>query len=378
MLDRRSFVFTVALDLQAAFDTLNHEVLLHICEDRFGIRYAAIKWLQSYLLGRKQLVLVNDSVAKPAFLDSGVPQGSILGPMLFSVYLTPLGDLLKEIKVNYQLYADDTLLYFECSSKHIFNANSVEITIQKVLYWFANAGQQFNENKTEAILISSVKNAPSISSIKVGNVEVKLSNSLKCLGITVDKHLDMDKQVKTVAKNCFYYLRKLHSLQNFVDFETRIVLVRCLIMSRLDYCNSILNGLGMKKLSILQRVQNRACRFVYRLHPWCSVSIHTHDLHWLSIYMRIRFKILLFVYKSFFRKDLIPDYLDVFEKRAKTSRNGVVLVVPKRSSKLGRDAFDYQGSVLWNKLPKWIREQNGVDQFKSALKTFLFREHFYS
>ena len=77
-------------------------------------------------------------------------------------------------------------------------------------------------------------------------------------------------------------------------------------------------------------------------------------------------------------KDLIPDYLDVFEKRAKTSRNGVVLVVPKRSSKLGRDAFDYQGAVLWNKLPKWIREQNGVDQFQSALKTFLFREHFYS
>ena len=119
MLDKHSFVFTVALDLQAAFDTLNHKVLLHICEDRFGIRYTAKKWLQSYLLGRTQLVLVNDSVSKPALLDSGLPQGSILGPMLFSVYLTPLGDLLKEIKVNYQLYADDTILYFECSSKHL-------------------------------------------------------------------------------------------------------------------------------------------------------------------------------------------------------------------------------------------------------------------
>ena len=97
LLDKRSFVFTVALDLQAAFDTLNHEVLLHICEDRFGIRYTAINWLQSHLLGRKQLVLFNDSVSKPAFLDSGEPQGSIFGPMLFSVYLTPLGDLLKKI-----------------------------------------------------------------------------------------------------------------------------------------------------------------------------------------------------------------------------------------------------------------------------------------
>ena len=301
-----------------------------------------------------------------------------LGPILFSVYLTPLGDLLKEIKVNYQLYADDDLRYFECSSKHIFNANSVEVTIQKVLYWFASAGLQVNESKTETILISSAKNAPSISSKKVGNVEVKLFNSLKCLGVTVDQHLDMDKQVKTVAKNCFYYLRILHSLRNFVDFETRIVLVRCLIMSCLDYCNSIPNGLGMKKISILQKVQNRACRFVYRPHPWRSVSIHLHVLHWLPIYMRIRFKILLFVYKSLFCKDLIPDYLGVFEKRAKTSRNGVVLVVPKRSSKLGRDTFDYQGAVLWIKLPKWIREQNGVDQFKSALKTFLFLEHFYS
>ena len=220
----------------------------------------------------------------------------------------------------------------------------------------ANAGLQLNESKTEAILISSVKNAPNISCIKVGNVEVK------CLGVTVDKHLDVDKQVKTVAKNCFYYLRIFHSLRNFVDFETRIVLVRCLIMSRLDYGNSILNGLGMKKLSILQKVQNRVCRFVHRLHPWCSLSIHLHDYQSLPIYMRIRFKILLFVYKSLFHKDLTPDYLDVFEKWAKTPRNGVVLVVPKRSSKVGRDAFDYQGAVLWNKLPKWIREQNGVDQ----------------
>ena len=129
MLDKCSFVFTVALELQASFDTLNHKVLLHICEDRFGIRYTVKKRLQSYILGRKQLVLVNDSVSKPALLDSGVPQGSIRGPMLFSVYFTPLGDLLKEIKVKYQLYADDTLLYFEWSSKHSFNANSAELTI---------------------------------------------------------------------------------------------------------------------------------------------------------------------------------------------------------------------------------------------------------
>ena len=236
------------------------------------------------------------------------------------------------------------------------NPPSVELTIQKVLYWFVNAGLQVNESKGEAILISSVNNAPSISSIKVGNVKVMLSNSLKCLGVTVGKHLDMNKQVKTVAKNCFYYLRILHSLRNFVDFEICIVLVRCLIMSCLDYCNPILNGLGMRKLSILQKVQNRAFRFVYRLHPWCSVSIHLHDFHWLPIYMRTRFKILLFVYKSLFHKDLIPDY-------------GVVLVVPKRSSKLGRDAFDYQGAVLLNKLPKWIREQNGVS-FKTQNISF--------
>ena len=195
---------------------------------------------------------------------------------------------------------------------------------------------------------------------------------------TEEKNIKLQLPALFCYSTYAHYLRILHSLRNFVDFETRVVLVRCLIMSRLDYCNSILNGLGMKKLSILQKVQNRACGFVYRLHPWYSVSIHLHDLHWLPICMRIRFKILLFVYKSLFNKHLIPDHLDVFEKRAKTSRNGVVLVVPKRSSKLGRDAFDYQGAVLWNKLPKGIREQNGVDQFKSALKTFLFREHFYS
>ena len=112
MLDKRSFVFTVARDLQAVFDTLNHEVLLHICEDRFGIRNTVIKWLQSYLLGEKPLVLVNDSVSKPALLDSGVPQGSIFGPLLFRSILHRWVTYSKKLKliINYMLMIPSSTL----------------------------------------------------------------------------------------------------------------------------------------------------------------------------------------------------------------------------------------------------------------------------
>ena len=116
-INRKSAVLVAPLDLQAAFDTFNHQPILRVCHKRFGITGTVLKWLENYVYQRSQSVLIGFSIFKPKYMNNGVPQGSILGPILFNMFLTPLCDLLAQNQLIYQVHADDTLLCFECKFK---------------------------------------------------------------------------------------------------------------------------------------------------------------------------------------------------------------------------------------------------------------------
>ena len=110
-IDKQKLTALLLLDLSAAFDTVSHTILLNRLQKRVGITGGALRWFQSYLENMKQFVRINNKNSKPVDLKYGVPQGSVLGPVLFSLYTLPLADLLKEHGVEYHLYADDTQIY---------------------------------------------------------------------------------------------------------------------------------------------------------------------------------------------------------------------------------------------------------------------------
>ena len=172
------------LDLSAAFDTIDHQILLSRLETVFGIRSTALHWFRSYLLDRNQCVVVNNSASSSSPVMFGVPQGSVLGHVLFVLYTTPLSDIIANHSANHQLFADDTRLQKSTPP------NDVQSCTDDIKAWMCNNQLKLNEDKTEAILfstpfLSSCHCLP--SSIMVGTHEILFSDKVRNLGFILDE-----------------------------------------------------------------------------------------------------------------------------------------------------------------------------------------------
>ena len=149
----------VSLDLSAAFDTIDHSVLLSRLHTSFGISGTALSWLTSYLYSRSQHVRIGQSSSPSALLDSGVPQGSVLGPILFSVYISPIGAIFSAFGIQHQQYADDTQLYIALSAVNPVPAiSTLESCLTSLHSWFCQNGLCLNPTKSDAILFGTQQN----------------------------------------------------------------------------------------------------------------------------------------------------------------------------------------------------------------------------
>ena len=158
-MDNNESVILLLLDLSAAFDTVDHSILLSRLQDRFGVKGTVLAWFKSYLTSRKQYVQVNDCNSTQRSLERGVPQGSVLGPLLYLLYTSPIADIIKLHKLRYHLYADDTQLYIsfktDCSYDLSLAKRRVEYCVNDLDCWMVNNGLKLNQEKTELVLITS-------------------------------------------------------------------------------------------------------------------------------------------------------------------------------------------------------------------------------
>ena len=174
----------VLLDLSAAFDTIDHSILLTFMHDHLGVEGNALQWFSSYLMDRQQTVLIDDSCSTSAKLEYGVPQGSVLGPLLFCVYLIPLGWVIKKHKMDLHIYADDTQVYcyFDPKSEQTINSalQSLKACIQDIRNWMSQARLKLNDEKTEFLVISSPRLQDSIKDLSLTIGDVVVHSSDKC------------------------------------------------------------------------------------------------------------------------------------------------------------------------------------------------------
>lgn len=368
----------VLLDLSAAFDTIDHNVLLQRLEHVIGIKGTALGWFKSYLSDRFQFVLVNEESSSHTRVSHGVPQGSVLGPILFTLYMFPLGNIIRQHGINFHCYADDTQLYLSMKPDETNRLARLQACLKDIKTWMTQNCLLLNSDKTEVILFGPERFREKLSSyiVTLDGISLASSSTVRNLGVIFDQNLSFDAHIKLVSRTAFFHLRNIAKIRNILSQGDAEKLVHAFVTSRLDYCNSLLLGCPTYSLKSLQLIQNAAARVLMRTNRRDHVSPVLASLHWLPVKFRIEFKILLLTYKALndrapsYLKDLIVRY---FPNRALRSQTAGLLVVPRVSkSRMGGRAFSYQAPLLWNKLPVNVREADTLSTFKIRLKTFLF------
>lgn len=381
-LDRGAEVALVMLDLSAAFDTIDHDLLLQRLQSRYGITGTAHGWIKSYLEGRSQSVHIPSSTSRSRQLSWGVPQGSVLGPVLFSLYTGPLGDLIASHGISYISYADDTQLYISFGKSSAAECQlKMEGCLNEVRNWMLINKLKLNDSKTEVLHFSSkFRSCSLLSGITIGSEVVHPASFAKTLGVTLDPHLGLDKHLMTLSRSSIASLQYIGRLRRYLDNKSCERLVHAFIISKIDYCNSILQGLPKQKLDYVQRLQNAAARIVTRTRRNEHISHVLQTLHWLPVRQRVQYKIALITFKAL--HSMAPAYLSalvtqVIPSRTLRSSSQCRLHVPKSVTKtLGERAFSVCAPQIWNSLPSSITNSDNIDNFKSQLKTFLFKEAF--
>ena len=383
-LDEGNMSILTLLDLSAAFDTIDHTTLLSRLSKLYGVSGSALAWFESYLRDRTQTVLVDGQTSDAAVLSFGVPQGSVLGPILFILYTKPLSSLIQSHSVSNQSFADDTQLYNSTSPQHALSTlDTLESCISDVKSWMTENKLKLNDDKTEALLLKKrTANKPPClpDSVLVGNSHIPFSTSARNLGFYIASDMTLDKHVSNICRVAYYELRKISAIRQHLSSQTANTLVCAFVLSRLDYCNSLLAGCPKHLTNKLQKLQNSAARLVLQARKHDHAKPLLRTLHWLPIQARIEYKLssLCFHFFSGTAPSYLSDILTPYTpgRQLRSSTDSRTLRPPMIKTKTyGERTFSYSASHQWNSLPLTLRHSQSMHSFKRQLKTHLFQKH---
>lgn len=373
----------LALDISAAFDAVDHSILCRRAERDFGISGTALAWLRSFVTGRSQYVAVGIERSETTALSSGVPQGSILGPLLFALYVSPIDDIVLQCGLRYHQYADDLMLYFALVPSMFTDLSLIVSCTEAVSSWFLENSLLLNADKTEAVIFGTRQRLISVDGsggVTVDGTIAKFVDAVKLLGVTLDSPLTFNQHVTNVARACTFHTRALRHIRPLLTIDAAKLIASAIVGSRLDYCNSLLFGTSERNLDRLQRVQNTLARVVLQA-PWSvSATDLRRQLHWLPVRQRIHFKLATITYKTMMsdHPSYLHDQLCHHQSiRSLRSSTAPLLQLPPVKTVFAARAFSAAAPKLWNSLSARTRSANTSATFRSSLKTELFSAAYY-
>ena len=372
-LDKNEIAFLLLLDHTKAFDSLDPETFSKKLELLFNFSSSSCTLIRSYLTDRAQSVVVENKTSSLLPLHRGVPQGSIIGPLFFSLYINDLPTVLTTCHIH--MYADDVQLYSNClHSKINEEISKINVDLQHVKEWTSQNGLSVNPAKSKCLCISnSPLDVSTLPSVVFDNEPTEFVNKAKNLGVIFNNKLNFDDHVNATAGKIYGILRPLRCAQNYTPEHIRILMAKACVMPILLYGCELFANCSSESKRKLRVAFNNLIRYVYKLGPFESVSSHATRLYGLNFDTLLNVRTLLFLHRVLTEKE--PTYL--FEKfqwlRSTRSRQ---LLVPNHNRSSSEKHFFLHSIDLWNKLPLTLRSNQSWTHFrKHLISAFSVSQH---
>ena len=369
-LDDRKFIGVAFLDISKAFDTVNHELLLSKLSI-LGLSTSAVSWFQSYLSNRSHVTPVAESYSSPGFPTSGVPQGSILGPTLFSIFINDLPSVLPpDITV---LFADDTTIYIVGENIATIQS-SLQLCLDLAHLWLQKHGLKLNPTKTKSMLIHSSKKVVDRLQLNLKSTPIEQVHTFKFLGVVVNDTLTWTDHIDMECKKVSRKLNLLRRLSWFLPRSLLLLFLKSYILPQFDYCDVVWCGCTKSESTRLESLLNFACRTVLRRSKHSSASAARQELHLSTLSSRRKLHLSQAVFKCLSSQS--PPYLSTLFSTPNSSHYtrshaSSQLNLPPSKSSFGQRAFSFSGASMWRLLPPTIREIKDFTAFTAKCQDFL-------
>lgn len=361
-LDRSKPTLCVFLDLAKAFDTVSHPQLLDALED-IGLRGNVLDLMKSYISNRQQYVKIGNCISDAFEVKFGVPQGTVLGPILFTIYINNLLELDSRGKII--SFADDTAILYQADSWKELK-DQAENDMKSIKDWMDYNLLTINFEKTKYITFSCLnRNLPDYETLKIDeNYEIERTDYIKYLGIIIDRHLRWDKHIDNLSRNLRCLLYKFRLLRTFLDTTKLKMVYHALVSSRLNY--GIIGWGGamnthLKKISIIQK---KILKIILR-------KPHTYPTDILYTEAKI-----FDIKQSFYRSIVVYQFknkssLQSLTHQYDTRNHGTCYKTPFSAKTVGQRSFAYLAPRMYQILPKSLRELHNLRLFRKKLNEFI-------
>lgn len=374
-IDKGNFVLAVFLDFKRAFETVDRTILLNKLKC-MGIKSTVLKWFESYLHNRQQKVRFKSCTSNSLQVQYGVPQGTVLGPLLFLLYINDIVKVVNKCKI--ELFADDTMLYIVGT-----NIAQMQETVNKELHhlfkWLCNNNLSINSSKSKVCLFGKKHKLKNINTedinITINNNKLYHETHIKYLGVIFDSNLNFHAHADYIMRK---FSKKVHFIARIgkhLSLSTKLLLYNSIAAPHLEFCSTLLYNLPNFKAEQLQIIQNRAMRTILKCNRYTPIATMLKELNMLSVKQKIIYSVHVFLFKV--KNSLLPSYIcgkikffkDVHSYNTRNCNDFILLDKCNTSQML--NSVLYKGLNDFNTLPSSLKDCDNINLFKRMLKAYV-------